>query len=424
MKIPEKTIESIYSWRKAKGDAEPPRLYLGGSQIGHHCARELWYQFRGCIREDFPGRMYRLFDRGHREEPVFFEELRGIGCEIMEGPAPGKQFRVAIMGGHIAGHCDGVIRGIPDDPETWHLLELKTASEKNFKKMVREGVHNANRVHFSQMQFYMQHLRLRKALYLVVNKNTDEIHGEIIEYNKRWADALVERARMIVTSPTPPPPVADRPDHYLCRFLSGNALTFGLAEVMVPVPKLDWRQSIYASANTETGKWELKLPDADPYGEPDDRHIFLPGLIYGSEAIDKGENPDGTDFIVFKKSDGTTWKHGPNRADGQYTSRDLISLPKELVGFFWSGDHPIQNRKHKNLLGAYSTDNCERVWSGRYDSIEEEAKKIAGQLLQAASSLSWQAAEFKHLTDETSTVLAVIWTDKSAEIRLKKRQKT
>ncbi len=84
------TVQQIENYWKQRGSSETPRGYLGASAIGKECARSLWYEFRKCSRPDFDGRLYRLFNRGHREEATFVEELRGIGCEVHEFDAAGN----------------------------------------------------------------------------------------------------------------------------------------------------------------------------------------------------------------------------------------------------------------------------------------------------------------------------------------------
>ena len=63
--------EKIWNYWKEQGESETPRRYRGISSIGHECDRFLWLNFRGVVIPKFEPRMYRLFNRGHREENVF-----------------------------------------------------------------------------------------------------------------------------------------------------------------------------------------------------------------------------------------------------------------------------------------------------------------------------------------------------------------
>src|SRR6266540_1462894 len=74
------------------------RSHLGASMIGRECARELWYAFRWATARREGGRMVRLFNRGHLEEPRFVALLRMIGCAVWQYDENKKQFRVAAHG--------------------------------------------------------------------------------------------------------------------------------------------------------------------------------------------------------------------------------------------------------------------------------------------------------------------------------------
>src|ERR1051325_394179 len=60
------------------------REHLGVSVIGDKCSRKLWYGFRWCKLEQHEPRMRRLFNRGHREEPIFSKILMRMGFHVRE----------------------------------------------------------------------------------------------------------------------------------------------------------------------------------------------------------------------------------------------------------------------------------------------------------------------------------------------------
>ena len=61
---------------------EKPRPHLGASMLGHKCDRWLWLSFRWAVVEKFPGRILRLFRRGHNEEQQIISDLRAIGLDV------------------------------------------------------------------------------------------------------------------------------------------------------------------------------------------------------------------------------------------------------------------------------------------------------------------------------------------------------
>ena len=175
------------------------RPYLGMSQLGHPCPRYLWYSFRWCYKQTISRRLRRLFNRGHREEPVIYEELRRIGITIHS-----TQDEMVAAWGHIKGHCDGVVSGLPEAHKTLHLLEIKTASDSKFKQMQKLRLQNANPVYWAQCQLYMQGLGLTRCLFIMVNKNDDNLYIERIEYDNVIVATLLKKGEKIVLSAVPP----------------------------------------------------------------------------------------------------------------------------------------------------------------------------------------------------------------------------
>lgn len=211
------TVLAIYeAYRAKRGDWR--RAHLGASQIGRECERALWYGFRWAWAPDFPGRVLRLFDTGHREEARLVADLRAIGVEVHEvDPETGEQFTVSAHGGHFGGSMDGAARGFAES-SVWHLLEFKTSNAKRFAELKRHGVEKAQPTHFGQMQVYMHLSGLRRAYYLAVCKDTDEIYGERVRYDKAAAERLLGRARRIITAAEPPPRISEDPEFWQCRF--------------------------------------------------------------------------------------------------------------------------------------------------------------------------------------------------------------
>lgn len=393
------TVEAIEAWWKQRGESEPGRKYLGGSEIGKECPRALWYSFRKCVKPDFSGQLYRLFYRGHNEEHTFVKELRGIGCEVHEVGEDGKQFEVVACDGHFKGHADGVALGIPEAPKTWHLLEMKTASAKSFKGTKEKGVEIDKPQHFAQMQVYMHLMGLTRALYIVVNKDNDELYSERVRYDATYAKCLIEKAQRIINASTPPERISDHPDKWgPCKFCDARALCHGESDVAVDVPKLDCRQCVHATP-IENGEWACTLKDCDAT-EVCEHHLFLPGLINFAEPTDKLENKDGSDVIEFTSSDGTVWQHGPDETAGQYSSAILLSTPRDLI--LPSVQKPKTEAKEAgpNLEARYSTENdgVKVAWKGKVDDLYHNF----GQLFECPmtnpnaeqSGNGWDAAEF------------------------------
>ena len=203
------------------------RGHLGASVIGKACSRALWYGFRWASHATFSGQQYRLFQRGHFEEQRFVEYLEGIGCEV-EVFAPNtdhiknkgkRQIRISACEGHFAGSVDCIIQlpkayGI----EQKVLGEFKTQGCQKFPKLVEEGCQINKGVHFAQQSIYGYKLGLQYSVYMVVNKNTDDLHIELIKLDWDLGKELEEKAERIIYSQEPLPRIAMSSSYYECKY--------------------------------------------------------------------------------------------------------------------------------------------------------------------------------------------------------------
>lgn len=233
------------------------RDHLGASLIGRECIRELWYSFRWATLKRFDGRMLRLFNRGHLEEPRFLAMLMMIGCQVWSVDANGKQFRISGHRGHFGGSMDGVALGIPDLPTEPVLTEFKTHGDKSFTKLIEAGVMKAKWEHFVQMTIYMGKNNLRFALYCAVNKNDDAIHLELVQFDPIIYAKYLQRSEQVIDSTTPPPKINQSPGWYKCKFCDQIDVCHNDA-----VPARNCRTCIWSRV-WDNGEWVCCEPTAD-----------------------------------------------------------------------------------------------------------------------------------------------------------------
>lgn len=209
------------------------RSHMGASIIGDLCPRKIWMNFRWVKKPSHTGRMMRLFERGHLEEARFFRWLRGAGIEVQSHDINGEQFRVSSCDGHFGGSCDGIVK-IPEFPGMQFLLELKTSKDgPEFKMLFESGVAKIKPVHFSQMCVYGKHLALTHALYMVINKNNDDIYTEIVELDWNRADQMEAKAQDLINNPLPPPKISNHPAYHVCK----NCDMYPVCHLEAPVEK-------------------------------------------------------------------------------------------------------------------------------------------------------------------------------------------
>lgn len=333
-------VQAIYDAWKKRGDSERSRGYLGASSIGVPCDRALWYSFRHCGSESFDGRMYRLFDTGHKEEARFAQDLRDIGCIVHLHDEEGRQFAISALAGHFKGHMDAAILGVPEASQTWHVGEFKTHSAKSFAELKRVGVKESKPEHYAQMMVYMKHTGMKRALYLAKNKDTDELYSERIRFNAQEADAIMARAQYIITSATPPERMSSDPEHFKCRMCSHRDLCHGGPASGPAVPlTISCRNCVHSTPEMDgppegEGRWSCAKHHCTISREKQDQacddHLAIPGLVVFARQVDAGTDADGNDWIEYRNADGTTWRQG--RSEHYYSTRELTQLPGPLVG--------------------------------------------------------------------------------------------
>lgn len=201
------------------------RSHLGASVIGQECARAIFYGWRWATYKRFPGRILRLFNRGHLEEARFIAMLLMIGCKVYQQDAEGKQYKISRAGGHFGGSGDGVVIDIPDLlPGQPCLIEAKTHGEKSYKDLETKGVRESKFEHYIQMQTYMGEMGLAVALYMAVNKNTDALHLELVEFNRPAYEQFVDRGDKLVFLQDPPTRISNSPGWHKCIFCDHKSL--------------------------------------------------------------------------------------------------------------------------------------------------------------------------------------------------------
>ncbi|NBS35067.1 MAG: oxidoreductase [Methylocystaceae bacterium] len=273
-------IEQHYLESQTPRDDENLRC----SSIGNECERALWYNLRWTTTlKPHAGRMERLFQTGHREELRMINDLRLIGCDVYErDPVTGNQWHVTFLNGILQGSSDGKIVGVPGAENTVHLLECKTASEKSFTSWREKGVETDKPVHFFQMQIYMKGLSLDRALYIVHNKNTDEIETERVKYNPVVADRIIEKAERIARASEPP----SKTESWICRNCRHEKICR-----YDDWPRVNCRTCVFSEI-VDGNTWACTRDDHKMnYAEQQrgcEYHIYIPELVPG-EVIDSSE---------------------------------------------------------------------------------------------------------------------------------------
>jgi len=165
---------------------QKPRDYLGASRIGEPCARKLVFEVTHTPPDpgrDFDGGALRIFAAGHQFEDLSIRWLRAAGLDLRTQDANGNQFGFETAGGRIKGHIDGVIVAGPDIGVPWPALwEHKALKAASWTDTVKRGVRASKPVYYGQVQIYMAYMDLSVALFTALNKDTQELHHEVVPF--------------------------------------------------------------------------------------------------------------------------------------------------------------------------------------------------------------------------------------------------
>jgi hypothetical protein len=275
------TVNMIYTAYENDAD-DGNRPHLGASLIGHACERYLWMTFRWVDSKKFPGRMLRLFETGSLAEARFVANLKRIGVEVHDTTPDGKQWRVSALGGHFAGSMDGAGRGFPEAPKTWAVIEFKTHGEKSFTDLVKKKVQAAKPQHYAQMQVYMGETGMERAMYMAVNKNTDELYAEWVHFDPVEYAKLKARAERVIRAAEPPLRVSSDPSWFVCKMCDFAEHCHG-----EKAPAVNCRTCAHSTPEMDgDGKWTCSLADTSPVEIPAPvqrtgcgQHRYIPILL-------------------------------------------------------------------------------------------------------------------------------------------------
>lgn len=231
----------------AEREATPRRTYLGASRLGHACERALQFEFVGAPKDegaDFGGQTLRIFEIGHQLEDLAIRWLRAAGIDLYtrKGNRPdGEQFGFSVAGGRIRGHVDGIIAAAPAalGLRTPALWECKTMNAKNWRACVKDGVTVSKPVYAAQIAIYQAYMEpsvpgisSAPALFTAINKDTAELHHELVPFDAALAQRMSDRAVRILQATDAGdllPRIAASRDFFECRFCSHAERCWGQA---------------------------------------------------------------------------------------------------------------------------------------------------------------------------------------------------
>jgi hypothetical protein len=218
-------VELIDKAMIARNKEQPKRKYLGASRIGEACERRLGYEYHQAEKDegaDFAGKTLRIFDMGHDGEERMSQYIKLAGFELQTHTEEGRQIGIQDADGKFKGHLDGVIHAGPAIPGLVYpmLWENKALGDKSWNDAVKKGIKFSKPVYYAQVQVYMAYHGLESCLFTCLNRDTGEIHIEVIKVNARDAQGYVDKVVRIVSSENPEElgKAGRGMDDFVCKF--------------------------------------------------------------------------------------------------------------------------------------------------------------------------------------------------------------
>jgi len=324
------TIARIYAaYEAAAGDGL--RTRISASTIGTPCSRELWYSFRWATSVAIEGQALRRSETGRLSKPRVIENLRAAGVDVYETDLMTDQaYKVSAHGGHFEGVLVGMARGFAEDSDTWYALGCSTYKDKTFGSFKRRGLEKVRGEQYAELQYYMGKYDLPKAFYIGVNKDNDELHSEIIYFDKGKFQELDKKAGNIIASDRPTEKISLDPTFFRCKFCRHSRTCHGTA-----APEINCRTCAHSTPlDSGDGAWCCEYyscaidTDTQKMGAQCPAHIYNPYLLE-NYAGPVGANPEDNSIHYCNQLTGKPFKNG---GDGYSSVEIKATQDKKLLG--------------------------------------------------------------------------------------------
>lgn len=245
-----------------------------------HCDRSMWLNLRNCTDIKHKPETIRTFQFGHAVEELIVKWLKDCGFKISC-----QQGKVLNKWGKYLGSIDGIIF----HEKSYKLLEIKSSNSKRFKDWIKNGIPESYK---AQVSIYMHHSgqlstrgnKLTQCLFVVMNKDTSEIHTEVYEYDQQYAQLQTDRIESVIESEAVP--AGD--ESYLCNMCNHKSVCKG-----DKVAEISCRTCAFVSSVDGEFKCDFG------YGKICNNYIMHPQLIeLTGEELEEVDHE--TQSLVFK----------------------------------------------------------------------------------------------------------------------------
>jgi hypothetical protein len=194
--------------------SESRREYIGASSIGNPCSRALWYDFHGYDKIPFEQKTLRTFEVGKNLESLVIEWLDDCNL-IIERPHADNDYLKLVdkENSSFQGHMDALLHL---DKKTY-VIEIKTARNASFNVFKKLGVKLWYERYYAQLQAYMGISGHHQSYLIALNKDTSELHDELVLFDEIYFATLQLKAIMTKNKDLIPKKINESPLFYLCK---------------------------------------------------------------------------------------------------------------------------------------------------------------------------------------------------------------
>lgn len=226
VELPKRGTVDLIKETIEKNQERQNRNYIGASSIGDECSRKIWYAYNNYPKKEMGWLVLCAIEDGHRTEALMVDRYRMVeGIELHADDGTG-QFGFDYNGeGWLKGHYDGVIKGLSESPNTWHIWECKAKTEEKFKELKKcidtygekEAMKNWDYLYYCQAVLYMHMEKLTRHCMVVAKAGGRDFVQIRTEANPKLAKALIAKAERIRDAKQPPEKIAGK-NYYKCKW--------------------------------------------------------------------------------------------------------------------------------------------------------------------------------------------------------------
>lgn len=225
---PDPTLEASDRALETVERARPRRTYLGMSALGDECSRKLWFDYHDPLPQLHDAATFKRFLDGHVSEDVLVNRIRLVsGLSLLSiDPDTGRQWALEDFEGRLRGHMDGVVIGLLQAPQTWHIFEAKCSGEKIYAKLAKmkaekgekQALRAWNVTYWVQAQLYMGYAKLTRHWLVCCTPGARDWIGVRTEFDPVEFEALRDKARRILDARAPLAKLSNDPSWYACKW--------------------------------------------------------------------------------------------------------------------------------------------------------------------------------------------------------------